>query len=138
MNDSSDPTTLLSADDFQAELVRNYTHLYKTAEAARNADHQGQIESLRKLLDIAMTSDSGQARVIASVLASCYNGYRVKVDLTDLRLLDADLFEHVINVLRLDNSPVQEVHNYFDNGGAVWEQMIKRWGLEKPQRASPD
>ena len=94
-----------------------------------------QVASLEKLLRIATQSDTGQARVIATVLASCYNGYRFKVDLTDLRLLDTDLLEHVINVLRLDHSPVQEVYRYFKNGGQIWEQMIKDWGLEKPRRA---
>jgi hypothetical protein len=62
--------------------------------------------------------------VIASVLASLYNGYRFKVDLTELRILDREHFEHVLNVLRLDREGGREVHTYFEQGGRIWEEEI--------------
>ena len=93
-----------------------------------------QLNSLEIVLDVATNQSGSGARVCATVLASCYDGSRVKVDLTDLRLLDSRLFEHVLNVLRLDHICAQEVHQYFTNGGETWEQMIKDWGLEKDSR----
>ncbi len=94
-------------------------------------DHTDQVNSLERLLEVALQQTGSGARVCAKLLASCYNGQRFQLDLTDLRLLDDELFEHAINVLRLDHAPAQEVHCYFDNGSAIWEQMIKDWGFEK-------
>lgn len=90
-----------------------------------------QIQSLQHILEVATTQTGSGARVCASILGSCYNGNRIKVDLTDLRLLDSELLEHVLNVLKLDFLCVQEVHTYFEDGGAIWERMIKDWDLEK-------
>ncbi len=120
------------AAPFQRMLERYwYSELYRQAEAAREADEAGWVESLRRLFAIAEGQDTGSARVIASVLAGCYNGHRFPMDLTDLRLLDADRFEQVLNVLRLDNAPKKEVHCYFDNGGQRFEAMIEKFGLEQ-------
>lgn len=90
------------------------------------------INSLEALLGIVQRHPgTSGARVIASVLCSLYNGGRCKVDLTDLRLLDAANFEHVINVLRLDHSPAREVHEYFENGGAIWEGLFAEYGFDQ-------
>lgn len=71
------------------------------------------------MLDLAINHDGSGARVCASILASLYNGHRVKMDLTELRLIDYEYFEDAINVLRLDNTRRQEVHRYFENGGEI-------------------
>lgn len=99
--------------------------------SARDARERG-IESLRALYAVAQR-DSGQCRYVARFLAGLYNGFRFPFDLTDLRCLDSELFEHCMNVLRMDARPAQEVHLYFENGGAKWEQMIQRWGLVDDQ-----
>lgn len=98
---------------------------------SKDPSTEAQLKSLEIVLDVATNQSGSGARVCATVLASCYNGNRVKVDLTDLRLLDSGLFEHVLNVLRLDHICVQEVHRYVTNGSEIWERMIKEWGLEK-------
>jgi hypothetical protein len=93
---------------------------------------QVRVNSLQSLLRfVRLHRHSGGARVIATVLCSLYNGVRCKVDLTDLRLLDQANFEHVINVLRLDHVPVCEVHQYFENGGEIWEQMFADYGFDQ-------
>ncbi|WP_225547274.1 DUF7673 family protein [Chromobacterium violaceum] len=73
---------------------------------------------------------SGQCRVIAHFLLSLYNGNRFKFDLTDFRLLDQELFDDCLAVLRMDSRPEQEVHNYFKNGGQIWEQLAKDWNVK--------
>ncbi|TCS35824.1 hypothetical protein EDC30_109123 [Paucimonas lemoignei] len=86
------------------------------------------LPALRRLLPIARR-DTGQSRVIAHFLLSLYNGNRFKMDLTDLRGLDQELFEDCLAVLRMDNTPQREVHCYFENGGAIWEKMASDWNV---------
>lgn len=87
------------------------------------------VESLKRLFEFAETNSCGGSQVIALVLASLYNGYRFRVDLTDLRLLSSDYFQDVLNVLFLDHAPAQEVHQYFVNGGQRFEALFERYGL---------
>jgi hypothetical protein len=94
------------------------------------------IASLTALLNfVRRHPGTNSARVIASVLCSLYNGNRCKIDLTGLRLLDQANFEHVLSALRLDHSPVREVHEYFENGSALWEQMFADYGFDQGGRS---
>lgn len=86
--------------------------------------------ALRRLLPIAM-SFTGQGERVARLLLGCYNGYRFPFDLTNLRSLDYEVMDDCLAVLRMDASAFQEVHLYFPNGGEVFEQMARDWGLEK-------
>ena len=86
--------------------------------------------ALRRLLPIAQ-GDSGQSRRVALVLLGCYNGYRFPLDLTNLRSLDYNLMEDCLAVLRMDANPYQEVHTYFENGSAIFEQLASDWNAEK-------
>lgn len=90
------------------------------------------IASLKYLYEVAQR-DSGQCRYIAGFLAGLYNGYRFPFNLIDLRCIDSALFDHCMNVLKMDRQPEKEVHEYFPDGGAKWEAMIRRWGLEDEQ-----
>jgi len=73
-------------------------------------------------------------RVCATLLASLYNGERVKFDMSDLRSLDQHLFEHALNTMRLCYELNAEPHTFFTEGGRLFEEMIERWGLEKKRR----
>ena len=86
------------------------------------------VEALQRLLKVAL-GHSGQCKIVANFLLSCYNGNRFKFDLTDFRCLDTELFEDCLAVLRMDHTPAQEVHTYFKDGGRIWEQMAKDWGI---------
>lgn len=90
-------------------------------------------EALGRLFKVAQ-SDTGQARRVAAFLLGCYNGTRFPFDLTDFRGLDYGLFDDCLAVLRMDYQPRQEVHNYFENGGAKFEQLAKDWGLVDVER----
>ena len=98
-----------------------------------NENSQG-ILSLKKLYSVAQ-SDTGQARIIARFLANLYNGYDFQFDLTDFRALDQDLFVHCLHVLIMDHRCVKEVHQYFDNGGKRWENMIAYHRLRSKEAA---
>lgn len=100
------------------------------AQATRRKEARANGEPALKRLFAVARSDTGQSRVCAHFLLGCYNGSRFPFDLTDLRGLDIELFEDCIAVLRMDKSPQQEVHHYFENGGQLFEQMVKDWGVE--------
>jgi hypothetical protein len=84
------------------------------------------IDALLRLVPVAQR-DTGQSGVIARFLLGLYNGPAFPFDLTELRRLDAGLFDDCIAVLRLDNSPEQEVHTYVHNGEAIWENLRRSW-----------
>ena len=86
------------------------------------------VAALQRLLDIAH-GHSGQCKHVAGFLLGLYNGNRFKFDLTDFRCLDTAIFNDCLEVLKMDHSPVQEVHLYFKDGGKIWEQLAKDWGI---------
>ncbi len=85
--------------------------------------------ALRRLLPIAQ-SDTGQSGVVARFLLNLYNGDRFPFDNTDLRRLDSGIVDDCLAVLRMDANPEREVHKYFPNGGEIWEQLARDWGVK--------
>lgn len=86
------------------------------------------LEALHRLMQVAQ-GHSGQGRYIAAFLLGLYNGTRFPFDLTDLRCIDFELFEDCLAVLKMDFQPAREVHCYFANGGKLFEQLAKDWGI---------
>ncbi|ABM96854.1 DUF7673 family protein [Methylibium petroleiphilum] len=86
-------------------------------------------EALQRLYQVAL-GDAGQCRFIARFLLGLYNGTRFPFDLTDLRAIDEALFEDCMTVLRMDARLCrQEIHLYFTNGGAKFEQLVRDWNV---------
>lgn len=111
----------------KAQAVEEMAALAKRQAERPKIEAEG-VAALKRLLPVAQ-GDTGQSRVIARFLLGCYNGMRFPFDLTDLRSLDYALFDDCMAVLKMDAQPSQEVHCYFDNGGEVFEQLAKDWGL---------
>lgn len=84
-------------------------------------------KALARLVPVALR-DSGQSRVIGRFLLGLYNAQAYPFQLTDLRSLDAGLFDDCMAVLRLDNSPEQEVHEYLPRGQMIFNQLREYWG----------
>ncbi len=96
------------------------------------------VAALRRLYLVACR-DSGQCRYIARFLLGLYNGSRFPFDLTDLRAIDTELFDDCMAVLNMDARITrQEVHTYFEDGGAKFEQLAKRWGVEDVHKLRQD
>lgn len=109
---------------------------YEKAEEIRKADLAKCTKSLEHCVNFAMREYGSGAEVIAKVLVSLYNSHIVKVGLwDDLRSLDRCNFEHCMNVIRLCFSTNMEPHDYFQNGGELFQAIIKRHGLKKGARS---
>lgn len=109
---------------------------WERAQAAREANLAECTKSVAALLDCARRHiGTSGGRVCATLLASLYNGERVRLDVSDLRRLDAELFEHAMNTLRLCYETNSEPHTFFAGGGEIFERLIADWGLEKKRRA---
>ena len=92
------------------------------------------VAALHRLLAIAQ-GHSGQCKYVAAFLLGLYNGNRFKFDLTDFRCLDTAIFYDCLEVLKMDHSPVREVHLYFKDGGKIWEQLAKDWRIRDYTKA---
>ncbi len=130
-------TLTLSADKVNKLHAFMASDTWEKAEAARKADLEGCMDSLEHAVKIATTHyGTSGGRVFATFLASLYNGNRVKVDASDIMSLDSANFEHLLNILRLRFETHREPHQFFENGGDLFERIIKDWGLEKHRRAA--
>ena len=95
-------------------------------EAERPYIRAAGIEALRRLVPVAQR-ESGQSRILGRFLLSLYNGNAFPFALTDLRGLDSSLWDDCLAVLRLDRRPELEVHEYIENGHAIWSHLKRVW-----------
>nr|MBL8412746.1 hypothetical protein [Dechloromonas sp.] len=109
---------------------------WEKANAARKARLDDCLKSMEIAVNWALKHDTSGARVFATLLASMYNGNRVKFDVSDLKLLDQANFEHALNCMRLCQELHREPHQFFKNGGEIFERIITDWKLEKKRRAA--
>lgn len=125
----------IPASEYEKLLAFWDSGTFEKSSAARDARLDGCLKSAEIALNWATRHNCSGARIFATLLASLYNGNRVKLDVSDLRGLDAENFEHAINVIRLSFETHSEPHTWFQNGGRIFEKMIDDWRLEKKRRA---
>ena len=99
-------------------------------ESERPAIRAAGIAALHQLLTVAQRN-SGQSSIVGGFLLSLYNGSAFPFPLTDFRALDTALFNDCIAVMRMDRRPEQEVHQYVENGDAIWSQLKKDWAARR-------
>ncbi|WP_085631240.1 hypothetical protein [Pseudomonas sp. R16(2017)] len=100
-----------------------------TDERERPAVRAAGIAALHRLLPVAQRC-TGQSRIVGRFLLSLYNGQVFPFALTDLRGLDTNLFNDCIALLYMDQRPEMEVHEYVENGHAIWSQLKKDWAAQ--------
>jgi hypothetical protein len=114
-----------STNPQQDEAVTSFLQQIRALESERESVLSAGLPALQRLVKIAQR-DTGQAATVRLFLLGLYNGYRFPFNLTTLRGLDGELFNDCMDVLRLDaRATVKEVHQYFDNGGEVFEQFAR-------------
>ncbi|PYB93559.1 DUF7673 family protein [Pseudomonas fulva] len=92
----------------------------------RPAIREAGTQALARLVPVALR-ESGQSRTVGRFLLGLYNGQDFPFNLTNLRCLDAGLFDDCLAVLRLDNVPELEVHDYLPNGQMIFNQLREYW-----------
>lgn len=109
----------------QCDVRDVFDELFR-ADQERPTIRQAGIEALHRLVPVAQR-DTGQSSVVGRFLLGLYNGQAYPFDLTELRRLDVGLFDDCLAVLRLDNTPEQEVHEYLPRGESIWAEFRERW-----------
>ena len=83
------------------------------------------VPALQRLAEVAQ-KDTGQAVTVRRFLLGLYNGHCFPFDLTRLRGLDRDLYDDCMAVINLDaRATIKEIHQYFENGGELFETWAK-------------
>ena len=128
-------TFLQATSEFFQQAHGGNTTAQRAAEI-RAADRDAGLDALAALVD-RTRGDTGQCGIIARFLAGLYNGTDFPFDLTELRALDADLFEQCMAVLRLDNQPTVAMHKYIPDGDKVFLRMLQDWNMIKRPAPPP-
>lgn len=126
---------LQNATEFLSKARSGDTSIQRAAEV-RAQDMDAGLDSLAVLVGLTR-SNTGQCGTVARFLAGLYNGNDFPFNMTELRGLDPDLFEHCMAVLRLDNRPKVEIHDYIPNGNKVFLDMLQDWNLVKRPAPPP-
>ncbi|MDL5599331.1 hypothetical protein QS468_41925 [Bacillus subtilis] len=109
-----------------SDALRRVAEQIATEERERPAIRAAGIAALHRLVPVAQRH-SGQSRIVGGFLLSLYNGQAFPFPLTDLRSLDTTLFNDCVAVLHMDRRPEMEVHEYIQDGYAIWSQLQRDW-----------
>ena len=124
-------TTVINIDQARkATAMQAAHHLYEqmqVMEKHRAAVQTSGLPALSRLVAIAQR-DTGQGRIVGRFLLGLYNGPENPFDLTELRCLDHELFNDCLRVLRMDNQPTHEVHEYLPNGSSIFAELHQAYG----------
>lgn len=99
----------------------------RAAEAQRLA-----AQAFARLLAIAETSDTGQARRAAMFLASTFNGSAFPFDLFELRVVDVQISDDMLVCLDALRWGKADLYRLVPNGEARVKQVIRAWGIRAP------
>jgi hypothetical protein len=82
--------------------------------------------SVLNLLKFAQM-DCGGSRVCAQVLLSAYNGSEFQLDITDLCLLDEQLYSDALTVIRGRVELNVEPHILITDGDKLFDKLWRQW-----------
>ncbi len=112
------------------DAISEIAALIAAEDRERPAIRDAGIAALSRLLPVAQRG-TGQSRIVGGFLLSLYNGNAFPFPLTDLRALDTALYNDCIALLNMDRRPEKEVHEYVENGDAIWSQLKKEWAARQ-------
>jgi hypothetical protein len=98
------------------------------AVRASTATAQG-AQAFARLLQLAETRDSGQIRRVARFLAASYNGEAYRFNFFDLRAVDTDIGDDMLQCLDTLRWARADLHKLVPNGSARVRAVLKLWGL---------
>jgi len=89
--------------------------------------------AFRRLLRLAESSDTGQARRVASFLATCYNATAFPWDPFDLRAVDIAISDDMLNCLDALRWGQADLHTRVPDGDGRLQRLMKVWGMRWPE-----
>jgi hypothetical protein len=95
---------------------------------SQNATDKGG-EAFARLLNIAEASDTGQARRVAALVASTFNGRRSPFDLFELRAVDAEISDDMLCCLEALRWAQADLYSLVPDGNSRVRSFIRRWEL---------
>ena len=95
-------------------------------------------EMFERLAKLAAHSDTGGASVAAQLLLALYDGAEYPFDLTELCRLDSGLLSDALNAIEFRVRERIEPHEFFQNGGQLFQQIAKTWNLVPKSQQSPE
>ena len=87
-------------------------------------------QAFGRLLNLAETRDSGQARSIAHFVAATYNGAAFKFDLFDMRMLDVQISDDMLAALDALRWGKTDLFRLVPEGEKRVLAVIAFWGLQ--------
>lgn len=105
---------------------------------AQNTVSQRELAILSRFFFLAWGHSHGGAKVAAGLLLGLYNGTRFPFDLTDLRLLDAQMLDDALALMRFDSRPQMEVHEWLNQlmAATTLARALSIWHTSGARRAS--
>lgn len=113
------------SDDIRALDERMLSWEQRAAQAQSKA-----AQAFGRLLNLAETSDCGQARSIAQFIAATYNGYAFKFDLFELRMLDVQISDDMLCALDALRWGKADLFRLVPEGDKRVQAVIAMWGLQ--------
>jgi len=111
------------------EAVNAFLSKMNEYETRKEMAFKTGIPALTRLLVVAK-NDTGQSITCRRVLLGLYNGHAYPFPLTELRGLDADLFDDCMAVITMDAcGPIKEIHEFIKDGSTLftqWAREIKK------------
>ena len=86
-------------------------------------------QAFARLLKIAETGDTGQARRVAAFVASTFNGRAFPFDLFELRAVDVDIGDDMLSCLDALRWARADLYRLVPEGEARVRAVIGDWGL---------
>lgn len=120
----------MQSNNSSSKAIQLMAEQLATEERERPAIRDAGIAALQSLIPVAQRT-TGQSRIVGGFLLSLYNGSAFPFPLTELRGLDTALFKDCIALLHMDQRPEMEVHQYVENGDAIWSELKKHWAARQ-------
>ena len=87
-------------------------------------------QAFGRLLNLAETRDSGQARTIAQFIAATYDGAAFKFDLFDMRMLDVQISDDMLAALDALRWGKADLFRLVPEGDKRVQALIEFWGIQ--------
>jgi hypothetical protein len=116
--------------EFDASESRAFNERLLSYEQRADVAQGRAAQAFGRLLNLAETRDSGQARSIAQFIAATYNGAAFKFDLFEMRMLDVQISDDMLAALDALRWGKADLFRLVPEGDPRVQAVIALWGLQ--------